>query len=510
MKRALEARGWEVIAVDMEAKFQPDVVANILDWDFRRQFPRQKYKFDIIAASPPCTEYSSAMTRRPRRMLEADALVERAKEIVRYYQPRLWWIENPRHGNLRWRQVVKGMAFIDLDYCKFELWGYRKPTRFWVPDWLAKEKKHVICGMDCQNLITDDKGFVRHRIAIGGQRRSEEREDSKNKLYRIPDGIIEYLTDAKVIETPAGTTSTLSRGVRQVVIKPHQHRPQVPFKIGLMENRDGGHQLLLTIHITIEDVKRTVKALIDTGAQVSIVRQGLLPDECFRAARKPLLLKTASGELLPGGQRVASLLMEIDAETDKGCPVKTPWKTNITVHDGDVGADMIIGYPWLMRQRLDIQPWRNALQLHDHPFWVLRPQRGGGRTSGVENRAITMDIMAVTNEDEESEVAVETDGEMERWIHEVQKMQLTLVAEVDPETGEEVTEAIEDEATIEEAAVLLKELNETLEVKFIRGVVVAENEFPGDFAANLRTAIQEQFEGLVFRDRIFPDPPERG
>ena len=75
VKRALEARGWEVIAVDMEAKFQPDVVADISDWDFRRQFPRQKFTFDIISASPHCTEYSSAMTRRPRRMLEADALV---------------------------------------------------------------------------------------------------------------------------------------------------------------------------------------------------------------------------------------------------------------------------------------------------------------------------------------------------------------------------------------------------------------------------------------------------
>ena len=85
MKRALEARGWDVIAVDMEAKFQPDVTADILQWDFRRQFPRQKFTFDLIAASPPCTEYSSAMTRRPRRMLDVDALVERAKKIVRYY-----------------------------------------------------------------------------------------------------------------------------------------------------------------------------------------------------------------------------------------------------------------------------------------------------------------------------------------------------------------------------------------------------------------------------------------
>ena len=100
----------------------------------------------------------------------------------------------------------------------------------------------------------------------------------------------------------------------------------------------------------------------------------------------------------------------------------------------------------------------------------------------METRAITMDIMAVTKEDEkleESDDGAQVNG---AWIFEVEKMQLTLVTEIDVETGEETVEALKDEATIMEAAAILKELNETPEVKFVCGVVVAENEFPGDFA----------------------------
>ena len=90
VKKALEKRGWKTYSVDIEKRFHPDVVADILSWDYCQQFPRSTFTFDIIASSPPCTEYSSAMTRRPRCVLDADALVAKVKEIIHYYHPRLW------------------------------------------------------------------------------------------------------------------------------------------------------------------------------------------------------------------------------------------------------------------------------------------------------------------------------------------------------------------------------------------------------------------------------------
>ena len=54
--------GFEVVSVDrdMDATFKYDIV----DWDYRQYPP--KY-FDVVWMSPPCTEYSRALTTRPRK-----------------------------------------------------------------------------------------------------------------------------------------------------------------------------------------------------------------------------------------------------------------------------------------------------------------------------------------------------------------------------------------------------------------------------------------------------------
>ena len=135
------------------------------------------------------------MTSRSRRMLDADKLVARARAIVEYYRPRLWWIENPWYGDLRWRAVVQGLSHVDIDYCKFTTWGYNKPTRFWVPRWLAEERDHVVCRKDCANMLTAEDGQRRHRVQLGGMpREGVKRESSRDQQYRIPDEVVGYLT----------------------------------------------------------------------------------------------------------------------------------------------------------------------------------------------------------------------------------------------------------------------------------------------------------------------------
>ena len=57
--------------------------------------------FDMVWASPVCTEYSRALTMRPRRLEEGDALVLRALEIMEHFDPLMWVIENPATGPSR-------------------------------------------------------------------------------------------------------------------------------------------------------------------------------------------------------------------------------------------------------------------------------------------------------------------------------------------------------------------------------------------------------------------------
>ena len=105
MKKVLEDHGYEVLSVDCDPRWKPDVVVDVLRWRYWEWL--QPGEFDIVASSPPCTEYSAAMTTRPRRLKDADRLVRRTRRIIDFLQPGVLWIENPRHGKLHQRAVIQ-------------------------------------------------------------------------------------------------------------------------------------------------------------------------------------------------------------------------------------------------------------------------------------------------------------------------------------------------------------------------------------------------------------------
>ena len=88
---------------------------------------------DVVWCTPPCTQYSRARTRAktPRDLVAADALVQRCLDIIAYWQPKYWFLENPQTGLLKTRDVVRGIPYVDLDYCMYGA-PYRKRTRIWT------------------------------------------------------------------------------------------------------------------------------------------------------------------------------------------------------------------------------------------------------------------------------------------------------------------------------------------------------------------------------------------
>ena len=78
--------GYEVVSLDIDGR--ADITVNILDWDYRT-YPTGY--FDIVWASPPCTEFS-IMNQCNKRFKTPDtpyasSLVERALEVIRYFKP---------------------------------------------------------------------------------------------------------------------------------------------------------------------------------------------------------------------------------------------------------------------------------------------------------------------------------------------------------------------------------------------------------------------------------------
>jgi hypothetical protein len=126
--RALERTGFEVVSVDMEAKFNPTHVADIMEWHYK-QYPTGH--FDFCWGSPCCTHFSRARTnaKTPRDIAGATALVARTLEIFEYFGCP-WAMENPQTGLLKEQSIVQGIPFSDVTYCKYGF-AYKKATRIW-------------------------------------------------------------------------------------------------------------------------------------------------------------------------------------------------------------------------------------------------------------------------------------------------------------------------------------------------------------------------------------------
>ena len=115
VSRPFVENGWEVIEVDIDPRYGPTHVVDLNDWDC----PYETGFFDVIWASPDCTQYSRARTtaKQPRNLEKADRLVKRCLELICHLQPRVWFLENPDSGLLKTRDFMKDIPFVCVDYC---------------------------------------------------------------------------------------------------------------------------------------------------------------------------------------------------------------------------------------------------------------------------------------------------------------------------------------------------------------------------------------------------------
>ena len=106
-------RGWSVTSLDSDPKTDAIIHENILTWDFTTYPPGF---FQVVWASPCCTQYSCARTSAmtPRNLDLADSLVKRSLEIINYFNPLVWFIENPTTGLLKTRPFMNGFSWSAL------------------------------------------------------------------------------------------------------------------------------------------------------------------------------------------------------------------------------------------------------------------------------------------------------------------------------------------------------------------------------------------------------------
>jgi hypothetical protein len=174
---------YEVLSLDIDGKFNPDITTNILDWDYEQLPPNS---FDIIWASPPCTEYSLLLQSHKHRVRDlegADAIVRKVLDIILYFQPTYWFIENPRTGLLKTREFMNDLPFYDVSYCRYG-YTYRKNTRIWTN---IDGFNPLMCSRICGQIV-DGK----HKNNIGTNTRQNSVLSLKQR-YSIPQPLLQAL-----------------------------------------------------------------------------------------------------------------------------------------------------------------------------------------------------------------------------------------------------------------------------------------------------------------------------
>ena len=126
-------------------------------------------------------------------------------------------------------------------------------------------------------------------------------------------------------------------------------------------------QLHLKVRVRCGQEEFVVDVLVDTDAQVSLVRTGLFKEESLQPGRRPVRLKVANGEIMGGGTHEATISMEFWEHERLNRPDLAKRSTlsgNFYVAD-ITDWDIIMGYDFMVANAIGALPHRATLVRED-------------------------------------------------------------------------------------------------------------------------------------------------
>ena len=132
-------------------------------------------------------------------------------------------------------------------------------------------------------------------------------------------------------------------------------------------------QLHLKVRALCGEVEKVFDVLVDTGAQVSLVKAGLLPPECMTASRKPVRLKVANGQYMVGGTKEAAVGLQFVNHRELSRPdLGKEILLQGRFYEAQMDWDMIVGYDFMMETDSGVLPAQASMTLYqdDQVSWL--------------------------------------------------------------------------------------------------------------------------------------------
>jgi len=190
-----DSERWQVTTVDIEERFSPDIRADVMELrpsDFSEEF-------DVVLASPPCTQFSFAASSL-NRFIDGEPQTEDARDavglayhtlgLIRGLSPDYWFMENPRG----WLRQVIGHPETFVTYCQYGT-DYQKPTDLWGDHPGSFTPRRCSVGDNCHVYNTDGdhggKGNMDHHEGY-----SDDPAERAKVPYDLSDSIREACEQA--------------------------------------------------------------------------------------------------------------------------------------------------------------------------------------------------------------------------------------------------------------------------------------------------------------------------
>ena len=139
-----------------------------------------------------------------------------------------------------------------------------------------------------------------------------------------------------------------------------------------------GHerQLHLKVRASCGEVEKVFDVLVDTGAQVSLVKAGSLPPECLTDSRKPVSLKLANGQYMVGGTREAAIGLQFGNQRELSRPdLGKEILLQGRFYEAQMDWDMIVGYDFMIETDSGVLPTQASMTLYqdEQLLWLSSP-----------------------------------------------------------------------------------------------------------------------------------------